>query len=190
MDSLYKNSLIIEKMLLNEIDNFKSIGIEYLSEDDIKTLFKRINKKIKSKDTETIKYPTNREEQKEIFNELFSSLIMKTADSHPYSIFYIKGDSIYFEQEQAEEIFYLSSKHMVDYFMEKLNKDRYDTVEIINSLLQEEFGETNYISNDGIYTYDIEYKKYTNIIIPKTQYEIDNDIRLLENHLSKNGKIL
>lgn len=190
MDSLYKNSLIIEKMLLNELGNFKSIGIDYLSESDIKALFKRINKKIKSKEVETINYPKDREEQKEVFNELFSSLIMKTVDSHPYSIFYIKDDIIYFEQEQAEEIFYLSSKHMVEYFMRKLNKDRYDTVEIINSLLQEQFTETNYISNDGLYTYEPEYKKYTNILIPTSQFEIETDIRLLENHLTKNGKLL
>lgn len=190
MDSLYKNSLIIEKMLLNELGNFKSIGIDYLSESDIKTLFKRINKKIKSKEIETINYPKDREEQKEVFNELFSSLIMKTVDSNPYSIFFVKDDVIYFEQELSEEIFYLSSKHMVDYFMRKFNKERYEVVEIINSLLMEELGEIDYISNDGIYIYDVEYKKYTNIIIPKKQIEIDRDITLLENHLSKNGKLL
>ena len=79
---------------------------------------------------------------------------------------------------------------MVDYFMDKFGKNRYDTVELINSLLQEELGETDYISNDGIYIYETEYKPYTNIIIPKSQFEINKDIEILENHISKNGKIV
>ena len=108
MDNLYKNSLIIEKILLNELENFKSIGIKYLSESDIKSIFKKINKKIKSKEAEVIKYPKDRLEQKEVFNELFSKLVIKTSDKQPTTIYYVDGDTIYFDQDFSDGLLLLT----------------------------------------------------------------------------------